>query len=252
MIENSKNFRVMLMLVIVLIAAGSSLFGKPHRIYSISSVPNDPPRDEVWIYRRSGGSLKPLKAFGRLWNNGGSFGKPLHIRLSNGTTGSVIVEKMDLKDVVFTKDDSLRLEGDDFRIRVKNSSGKESAAFHLWASYGWFQIVAADLVGSSADELLIVTQQVRGTVFRPMLQVWNLEGKKPVKIGQVQLGDYISPCNWWVSQVLISGTRKPHNLILRRRGGAFEGCSYMKDPDAASAPSSLRYSLVEKKYVPAE
>src|SRR5262249_3390009 len=139
----------------------------------------------------------------------------------------------------------------DYFVEVVDAEGRIKATIHLWASYGWFQIATSDLVGGPADELLLISQQVRGTLFSPQLQIWSVEGTRPVEIARMIISGGISTCGRWEYEVHISGTKKPRELKLKRRLLAAEGCNHViEDAErlTAAIPEARAYKFSRGKY----
>jgi hypothetical protein len=164
-------------------------------------------------------------------------GDPLALRLEDGTLGKVTVE-----DVV--QDPNVTHFADDYIIRVLSSRRETLAAIPLEASYSIFQLTVADIVGGPGEEILVVSQQGRGsTVLYRILQIYSLEGKKVIDRGHFGIATFVTNCAFWNEAVIIPKTGKPMALGLAR---AFYTKDCPQEPELTKAqnqpPRSLRFS----------
>jgi hypothetical protein len=166
----------------------------------------------------------------------------LFLDLDNGRIASVLLAKIESQE-------PSHLPGDDYIVAV-TAVDFPGATIPVWASYGRFAIAAADLVEGSGDELLIVSQQGRGSpLFAPVLQVWAFEKTGRRKLLQLEVGSFVSPCALWRDQVRVVGKTKPRSLHLVRQVFS-ESCPETPEVSAARsvAERELRFSVRDGRF----
>jgi hypothetical protein len=243
------SWRFLQSIFVVLVAGAGSALTAPQGSQVKIEVRHDMSREGRWLFHSASSGERLLPVIGRRWNNYGYYGKQLRVRLNDGGIGRVRFRES--PQIIHEPNDSLKLQGDDYFVEVTDAKGRVKASIHLWASYGWFQIAASDLVGGPADELLLISQQIRGTVFSPQLQIWSVEGARPVEIARMIISGSISTCGRWEYDVHISGMKTPRELKMKRRLSAAEGCDQViEDADRLTAdiPEKRTYKFSRGKY----
>ena len=244
------SWRFLQSIFVVLVTGAGSAFTAPQRSKVKIEVRHDNmSREGRWLFHSTSSGAHLLRVIGRRWNNAGYYGKQLRVRLNDGSIGRVRFRES--PQIIYEPNASLKFRGDDYFVEVVDAKGRVKASIHLWASYGWFQIAGTDLVGGPADELLLISQQVRVTLFSPQLQIWNVEGPRPVEIARMIISGSISTCGRWVYEVHISSVKKPRELKMKRRLSADEGCDHViEDADRLTAdiPETVTYRFSRGKY----
>ena len=114
------------------------------------------------------------------------------------------------------------LEQDRYRLSLKNSQGVLLAETHLWAAYGFFTIITADLVGGPGDELVLVRPLGRSAPPNGLdLKILELSGGTLREVlASHQIAGNLSGtpmvCGQWRSQVVVDAQApKPRALTVR-------------------------------------
>lgn len=243
------SWRFLQSIFVVLVTGAGSVFTVPQQSQVKIEVRHGMSREGRWLFHSTSSRTHMLPVIGRRWNNAGYYGKQLRARLNDGGTGRLRFRES--PQIINGPNDSLKFQGDDYFVEIVDAEGRIKTSIHLWACYGWFQIATSDLIGGPADELLLISQQERGTLFSPQLQIWSVEGVSPVEIARITISGSISTCGRWEYEVYISGTKKPRELKLKRRLSATEGCNHViegADRLTADIPETKTYKFSRGKY----
>lgn len=205
-----------------------------------------------WVFRQGRGGYQALRSID---NSDGRLKKGrLEIHLDDGSIGALTVERRECRpgeDCGPFDCGCFAGAGDSYWVHVRDATGRRVTDFHLWAAYGNFQIVAADLVGGRGDELLILRQPNRGSpMYRYDLTIFRLGGAKPVELGSL---GYV--CEWlncccsaWRDNIYIEGSGKPHRLVLHREIMADPCCRALGSTDELGRRRVFRFSASRRKY----
>jgi hypothetical protein len=180
--------------------------------------------DSPWVFDQRGRALRRLESSrGQLRN------RSLSMRLDDGSQAILQVHSKD------DEQSGCTAKGECYWVEVTDRQGKILARRPLWATYGRFDIVPADLVDGPGDELIIITIPTRSSPPAGYeINIWKIGETKPVElIEPLRLAGVFASnligCARWRSRVIVDATSsKPRAVTLRSEfaataSGYFEG-----------------------------
>jgi hypothetical protein len=222
------------------------------------------PFDEVawdgpWVLALQGPAARPMHALDnkRELTNG-----PIPIRLDSGKTGTLRIESRPCaaSDDCEPFDCGCPLADESYWIHIRNAGGNQVARLHLWAAYGRFQIVPADLVDGPGDELIIA--RIHAHAAPPTgydLKIWKIGAQKPIVLREKHLiANTLPPmpiaCARWRTRLFIDpAVSKPRPILLRTERGSKPCCRIFEEDEPKIAPPEadgvLRFDAALAKYV---
>lgn len=106
---------------------------------------------------------------------------------------------------------------DDYVLVVKSSEGRVVARMPLRACYGLFQVVAMDLLPGPPEELMVISQQVRGSpAYDARLEIWSPVGEEGRSLGRFRVGRTISTCGDLFTEDVYLGRGLTRDMMLER------------------------------------
>src|SRR5688572_11005812 len=119
--------------------------------------------DSPWVFNQRGRALPRLQSAREQPRN-----RLLSIRLDDGSQAVLQAHSEDPEP---------------YRVEVTDRQGKVLARMPLWATYGRFDIVPADLVDGPGDELIIITIPTRSSPPAGYdINIWKIGETKPVEL----------------------------------------------------------------------